>query len=71
MRRILVDHARTKSREKRGGGRAKVALDEELTLSPQRDEDLLALEDALEKLTEVDPRQAATIRVYPGSARDK
>ena len=63
MRRILVDHARRKSRAKRGGGRTKISLDEGLALSPQRDEDLLALDEALEKLAGLDPRQAKIVEL--------
>ncbi len=63
MRRILVDHARSKQRVKRGGGRQKISLDEELTLSPQRDEDILALDDALEKLQTLDKRQSKIVEL--------
>ncbi len=63
MRRILVDHARTKRRLKRGGGRARIELDENVALSPDRDEDLLAVDEALTKLARVDPRQAAIVEL--------
>ncbi len=63
MRRILVDHARAKRRAKRGGGRQRIALDEGLTISPRRDADLLALDDALDKLAQVDPRQAQIVEM--------
>jgi RNA polymerase sigma factor (TIGR02999 family) len=63
MRRILVDHARSKKRAKRGGGRQRISLDEELTLSPQRDEDLLALDEALETLAKRDERQAKIVEL--------
>jgi RNA polymerase sigma factor (TIGR02999 family) len=63
MRRILVDHARSRQREKRGGGRARVMLDEAVALSPQKDEDVLALDEALEKLAKVDPRQAKIVEL--------
>lgn len=63
MRRILVDHARRRKRVKRGGGRQRIALDEQIALSPGRDEDLLAVDEALAKLTEVDPRQAAIVEL--------
>lgn len=61
MRRILVDHARTRQRAKRGGGDVKVSLDEGLGLSTERDADVLALDQALQKLAEVDPRQAEIV----------
>lgn len=63
MRRILVDHARSRQRDKRGGGRARVVLDEAVALSPQKDEDVLALDEALEKLSGLDPRQAKVVEL--------
>jgi RNA polymerase sigma factor (TIGR02999 family) len=63
MRRILVDHARSRQRDKRGGGRARVVLDEAVALSPQKDEDVIALDEALEKLAKVDPRQAKVVEL--------
>lgn len=43
MRQILVDHARRRTAAKRGGGCLRISLDEKFTMSPQRDEDILAL----------------------------
>jgi RNA polymerase sigma factor (TIGR02999 family) len=63
MRRILVDHARSRQRDKRGGGRARVVLDEAVALSPQKDEDVIALDEALEKLAQLDPRQAKVVEL--------
>jgi RNA polymerase sigma factor (TIGR02999 family) len=63
MRRILVDHARHKHRLKRGGERARIRLEEHIALSPERDEDLLAVDEALGKLAQVDPRQAAIVEL--------
>jgi RNA polymerase sigma factor (TIGR02999 family) len=63
MRRVLVDHARYHQRAKRGGGRHRITLAEELALSPTRDEDLLAVDEALEKLTKVDKRQAQIVEL--------
>lgn len=63
MRRILVDHARRRNRLKHGGGRYRIALNEGLALSPQRDEDLLAVDEALKKLTTVDARQATIVEL--------
>jgi len=63
MRRILVDHARHHQRVKRGGGRQRIALDEQVALSPERDEDLLALDEALIKLAKVDARQATIVEL--------
>jgi len=63
MRRILVDHARTKKRIKRGGGARRISLDEELTVSPQRDEDVLDLDEALKKMAEEHPRAAEIVEL--------
>lgn len=63
MRRVLVNHARGKHRLKRGGGRHKLALDEALTISPDSDEDVLALDEALTKLAAIDPRQAQIVEL--------
>ena len=63
MRRILIDHARKRNRIKRGGDRARVEFDADLALSPGKDEDLLALEDALEKLEKLDERQARIVEL--------
>jgi RNA polymerase sigma factor (TIGR02999 family) len=63
IRRILVDHARTHKRQKRGGGAAKVVLDEAVALAPQRQEEILALDEALEKLAKLDPRQAQVVEM--------
>ncbi len=63
MRRILVDHARHRQRVKRGGGRARIQLSEDVALSPQRDEDVLAIDEALSKLAKVDPRQATIVEM--------
>ena len=73
MRRILVDHARSRSRDKRGGGVVRVQLDEGLAISPQRDADVLALDDALQRLAELDPRQAEIVvmRFFGGLTVDE
>jgi RNA polymerase sigma factor (TIGR02999 family) len=63
MRRILVDHARGKQREKRGGGRRRLPLDEDLRLSTERDEDIIALDEALQKLSQLDERQAKIVEL--------
>ena len=63
MRRILVDHARAKKASKRGGNRVRVALQSDIAISPERDEDVLALNEALEKLQEIDERQARIVEL--------
>jgi RNA polymerase sigma factor (TIGR02999 family) len=63
MRRILVDHARERHRHKRGGGLARITLDEAIALAPGRDEDLLAVDEALERLAQLDARQARIVEL--------
>src|SRR5260221_2235569 len=50
MRRILVDHARARNRDKRGGGAAKLVLNETIDMPEQRSFELIALDDALDTL---------------------
>ncbi|MGD9905739.1 MAG: sigma-70 family RNA polymerase sigma factor [Vicinamibacterales bacterium] len=63
MRRILVDHARTVKAQKRGGGAAKVPLDELSLYHPDAADRFLVLHDALERLAGVDPRKAQVIEL--------
>lgn len=63
MRRILVDEARGKQRLKRGGDRTRLSLSEDLTLSPRDSADVLAVDDALAKLAELDPQQAKIVEL--------
>jgi len=55
MRRILVEHARRKKREKRGGNREKVDIDSVELVGPLPDDQLLAVDEALDRLSECDP----------------
>jgi RNA polymerase sigma factor (TIGR02999 family) len=68
MRRVLVDHARSHTYEKRGGGAIHVPLDEGTVLSPERAADVLALDEALNRLTTIDPRkcQIVELRYFGG-----
>ena len=63
MRQILVDHARISSAEKRGGGARKLQLDEALTVGGEADENLLLLDEALNKLAEIDPQAARIVEL--------
>jgi RNA polymerase sigma factor (TIGR02999 family) len=62
MRRILVDFARSRHYQKRGGGAQKVTLDEGL-LSTEKGDDLLALDEALTALAAVDPRKSQVVEM--------
>ncbi len=61
MRHVLVDHARAKKAEKRGGGRPKVCLEEALVLYEERAVDLIALDEALEQLEQLDAQLARIV----------
>jgi RNA polymerase sigma factor (TIGR02999 family) len=63
MRRILVDHARSRGRGKRGGGRAPVLLEDALAIAEARDLDLVALDDALSALAQLDERQSRVVEM--------
>jgi RNA polymerase sigma factor (TIGR02999 family) len=66
MRRVLIDHARKHSADKRGGDAVPVELDDAL-VSPERSDILIALDDALTELEEVDERKARIVElVYFG-----
>lgn len=63
MRRILVDHARRKNAIRRGAGMNKVTLDEAFASSASDTVDVVALDDALASLAEVDPEQARLVEL--------
>ena len=63
MRRILVDHAKAKHRAKRGGTATKVSLDETVNLSSERAAELVALDDALKVLDELDERKSRIVEL--------
>ena len=63
MRRILVDFARSRHYQKRGGGAPQVALDEAYVIPNQPDADLVRLDDALTALAEVDPRKGRVVEL--------
>ena len=68
MRRVLVDHARSRNYQKRGAGAVTVAFDDVLVAPRERGADLVALDDALEDLARVDPRkgQVVELRFFGG-----
>lgn len=63
LRRILVDHARTHRSAKRGHGRAKLSVQDELAASYERELDLVALDEALAELTSSHPRHAQIVEM--------
>ncbi len=60
MRRILVDHARARARDKRGGGVSVTSL-EGIAIGPRTGVDVVALDEALERLARMDPQQAKIV----------
>jgi RNA polymerase sigma factor (TIGR02999 family) len=64
MRHILVDHARAKTREKRGGDAVKVPLEEAVTITVnEQDVDLIALDEALDRLAKIDEKQVRLVEL--------
>lgn len=63
MRRLLVNHANARNAAKRGGDAIKVTLNEAAVSGSNADADLLDLEEALQQLTELDPRKAELIEL--------
>jgi len=63
MRRILVDAARSRGAQKRGGGAAKINLDETALLSNAPDRSILALDEALTAFSSIAPRQAKVVEL--------
>lgn len=63
MRQILVDMARSRDQHKRGGRMEETTLDESCAFHPDRSRDLVAIDDALTRLGEMDPRKARIIEL--------
>jgi RNA polymerase sigma factor (TIGR02999 family) len=63
MRRILVDYARSRNVARRGGGAQQVSLDEAMEVSDERASDVIALDEALKGLSELDQRKSRIIEL--------
>ncbi len=63
MRRVLVDHARAHKAGMRGGNLQRVELEEGLAITKERSSEMLALDDALQELEKVNPRQAKVVEM--------
>lgn len=63
IRRILVDHARARISNKRGGASVKLSLDEAIAPADEKDLNLVALDDALKALAEADPEQSRIVEL--------
>lgn len=73
LRRILVDHARAHRAEKRGGGQVKLSLTAAAGWAESKDEDLLAVDEALQRLAQSQPRaaQVVELRFFAGMTEDE
>jgi len=63
MRRILIDSARSRCYQKRGGGAQRVTLEDALVVSPDTPGNLLAVDDALHALARIDPRKGRVVEL--------
>lgn len=63
MRRILVDHARAKKRTKRGGSDIRVSFNEANVMAPSQNLDIVALDEALARLSEIDEQQSRIVEL--------
>jgi RNA polymerase sigma-70 factor (ECF subfamily) len=63
LRRILVDHAKSNNRQKRGGEFEKIPIDEAILVGPQADKGILELDDALQRLAVQDPRKSELVEL--------
>ena len=63
MRRILVDHARSKRRAKRGGGAEKISLDETAVIPQPQSSQIILLDDALTRLAQFDPQKSRIVEL--------
>jgi RNA polymerase sigma factor (TIGR02999 family) len=73
MRRILVDHARARQASKRGDGLDLVSFDEALFAAPERAPEVLALDEALNRLARLDERQSKVVemRFFAGMSEEE
>lgn len=73
MRQLLINYAQRHAAQKRGSGNDDLPLDDVLLVSPQRSEELLALDEALDRLQLMDPRAAQVVecRVFGGLSAEE
>ena len=68
MRRILVDHARRRDAEKRGGTQIRLTLEDVFAIAREPDVDLLAIDEALDRLAAIDEQQARIVELVSSVA---
>jgi RNA polymerase sigma factor (TIGR02999 family) len=73
MRNLLIDHARARGRQKRAGGWQKLSLDEALVAGDERNQELVDLDEALERFAKIDARksQVVELRYFGGLSIDE
>ena len=73
MRRVLVDDARKRNYQKRGAGLIRISLDEAMVLAPEHQSEVLALDEALERLAQFAPRkgQVVELRFFAGLSNEE
>ena len=73
MRQVITDHARSRTADKRGGGRRRLTLDLQLAANDPQALDLVALDEALSELARLNPRHAkvAELRLFSGLSIDE
>lgn len=73
MRRILIDHARAHLRAKRGGGQRKISLEADSLFSDEKSEEVLAVDECIDRLTKIDPRQSRilVLRFFGGLTNEE
>jgi RNA polymerase sigma factor (TIGR02999 family) len=72
MRRVLIDYAEARHAEKRGAGAAHITLDDTVAAPERRIDDLLAIDEAMNRLEQLDPRQVTVVEchVFAGMTLD-
>jgi RNA polymerase sigma factor (TIGR02999 family) len=63
MRKVLIDYARRNGAKKRGGAYGSISLDECVVFSPQKSSEIIALDEALNRLAQLDPRQSRIVEL--------
>jgi RNA polymerase sigma-70 factor (ECF subfamily) len=73
MRRVLVDYARARNADQRGGKRERVELHDQLAISPERLDEVSQIDEALDRLAKISPRQAKVVelRYFGGLSIDQ
>src|SRR6476646_7666256 len=63
MRNLLIDYARSRGRQKRGGGAKRLSLDEDLAAADEQNDELVVLDEALERFAQIDARKSRVVEL--------